>query len=331
MAARIVVIGLSNIGDAVLMAPVIERLHRLFPDAELTLLAGDRARAVFDRDPRVHRVVAMDEFSGPAGRLRLVGWLWSARADLLVDLRQTVLPLLWKPWRLARYYRPVPRRLTHMRQRHLWRLSAQLGHKLADCEHQPATCSLWISEEDRAAVDALLRRWVVDASRPLVVISPGARSHTKRWYADRFAAVADRLIDEARAEVILTGEPDEAPVIRDVLGSMRRRAHSAVGSTTIRQLGALMERAGVVITNDSAALHVAGAVGAPVLALFGPTDPAKYGPTGPRGRVIRRELFCAPCEASLCRYHHECMRFVSSDEVYAAAKAMLTCPPRNAS
>lgn len=108
-----------------------------------------------------------------------------------------------------------------------------------------------------------------------------------------------------------------------MLGAMRGRAHSAVGSTTIRQLGALMERAGLVITNDSAALHVAGAAGAPVLALFGPTDPAKYGPTGPRGRVIQRQLFCVPCEVSLCRFHHECMRFISSDDVYDAAKVML--------
>ena len=321
---RILVIGLSNIGDAVLMTPVIARLHQAFPDAEVTLLAGERARAVFADDPRVHRVVVMEAFGGLIGRLRLAGWVWSLRPDLLIDLRHTILPLLWRPWRAVRYYQPIPRRITHMRDRHLWKLDRALGSRLTVQDNGlQSLSSLWIAPEDRAAVDALLRRWSVDPAKPLVLMSPGARSHTKRWYADRFAALADRLIEDARAEVILTGEPDEAPVIREVLGAMRHRAHSAVGSTTIRQLGALMERAGLVITNDSAALHVAGAVGAPVVALFGPTDPAKYGPSGARSRVIQRRLFCVPCEEALCRYHHECMRFISADEVYNVARRLL--------
>ena len=104
---------------------------------------------------------------------------------------------------------------------------------------------------------------------------------------------------------------------------MRQRAHSAASLTTLRQLGALMERAALVITNDSASLHVAGAVGAPVLAIFGPTDARKYGPTGPKARVIRRRLFCAPCEQAQCRFSHECMRFIPADEVVAAATELL--------
>ena len=104
---------------------------------------------------------------------------------------------------------------------------------------------------------------------------------------------------------------------------MRHHAHNAVGSTTIQQLAALMQRARLVITNDSASLHLACAAGAPVLALFGPTDPRKYGPTGARDEVIQRRLFCVPCEHALCRFHHECMRFISAEEVCSTAKRML--------
>jgi ADP-heptose:LPS heptosyltransferase len=92
---------------------------------------------------------------------------------------------------------------------------------------------------------------------------------------------------------------------------------------TLPQLAALMQRAGLVLTNDSASLHLACAVGAPVLALFGPTDPRKYGPTGPRDRVLQRRLFCVPCEQALCRFNHECMRFITPDEVYEAARQLL--------
>lgn len=323
MPQRILVVGLSNIGDAVLMSPVIAHLHAAFPHAELTLLVGQRAEAVFARDPRVHHVLSMERFDGWLGRLRLVALVWRLRPDVLIDVRQTALPLVWRPWRAPRYFWPLPRAVTHRRERHLMRLQRQLGRAADQLLPPPPGPTLWISPEDRAAVETLTRRWGLDPAKRVVVISPGARSHIKRWLPERFAAVADRLIEEEQVEVVFTGEPEEAAIVQEVLDAMRRRAHSAVGSTTICQLAALMQRACLVITNDSAALHVAGAVGAPVLALFGPTDPEKYGPTGPQDRLIQRRLFCVPCEAPLCRFNHECMRFVSADDVYDAASMLL--------
>jgi len=325
---KILVIGLSNVGDGVLMSPVIARLAEGYPQARVTVLVGERARALFAGDPRVHELMMLEEFAGWSGRLRLIGLLWRMRPALLIDLRHTALPLVWKPWRCWRYVWPVPKHL-HMRERHLWRLKIQGGSKLQAPSSKPTPLppAIWISPEDQRQVTTLASRWGLAGGKPLVIICPGARSHTKRWYTDRFAAVADGLIEEAGAEVVLTGEPEESEIIHDVMAGMRRRAHSAVGCTTIRQLAALMQQARLVITNDSASLHVAGAVGAPVLALFGPTDPRKYGPTGGRDRVVQRRLFCVPCEKSLCRYTHECMRFIQAEDVLSAAKAMLRDVP----
>jgi ADP-heptose:LPS heptosyltransferase len=168
-----------------------------------------------------------------------------------------------------------------------------------------------------------MTRWGVDAAKRLVVICPGARSHIKRWDGGQFARVADRLMAEEGVEVIFSGEPAEGELINEIREQMTHRAHTAVGSTTVTQVAALMQRSALVLTNDSASLHLACAVGAPVLALFGPTDDAKYGPTGARDRVLRRRLVCTPCEQALCRFHHECMRFVDVDEVYAAAQQLL--------
>ena len=360
--ARILVIGLSNVGDAVLMSPVIQRLWSRYPGARLTLIVGERARMVYSGDPRVRTLWGMEDFSGAWGKVRLVAAMWRANPDLLVDLRQTILPLFWRPWRVARYLWPVPKSVVHMRDRHVWKLivqesglTAALWHRQqfnAQCgmpnaeshsgqapedltqpiPHSPSRIPnsardtqspMWIAPEEEAAIDRLTTRWGLDPAKPLVVMCPGARSHIKRWDVDRFAKLADRLIEERGVEVLFTGEPDETPVIHEAMQAMRRRAHSAAGSTTLQQLGALMQRARLVITNDSATLHVASAVGAPVLALFGPTDARKYGPTGPRDRVIRRRLFCSPCEQALCRYSHECMRFIPVDEVYQAASEML--------
>ena len=318
---RILVIGLSNVGDAVLMSPVIDRLARRYPQAQMSLLVGERAQAVFAHDPRIQHVMALEDFEGGWGRLRLVGLLWRLRPDLLIDLRHTALPLFWKPWRLWRYLWPTPTTV-HRRVRHLRQLAWQDPSCAAQTNGIHPT--VWIGEDDRQTVDRLLERLGLNTQRPLVVVCPGARSHIKRWGADRFAAVADRLIEEVGVELVVTGEPDEVPVAREMLSAMRQRAHSLAGRTTIRQLAALMQRARLVITNDSASLHLACAVSVPVVAIFGPTDAAKYGPTGPQDRVIRRRLFCAPCEQATCRFHLECLRFVSVDEVYNTAVEILT-------
>ena len=320
------IIGPSNIGDAILMSGVVETLHRAHPGAHLTLVVGARATAVFRDDPRVHTLVDASLFDTLLGRLKLAVALWRYQPQAVVDLRHTLYPLLLQPLSAWRYLRRPPPTMRHMRDRHRWELSAQLASGSRGngaVAHAEPMQSLWFSEKDAAHVDGLMKRWRLDGGSRIAVIAPGARSHIKRWTAEGFARVADRLIHEAAAHVIFSGEPEEEPIVEEILGMMRHRAVSAVGLVTVRQLGLLMRRAALVITNDSAALHLASAVQAPTLALFGPTDETKYGPTSPRRRVLRRRLFCAPCQQASCRFHHECMRFISADEVYSAAKELL--------
>ncbi len=320
---RALIIGLSNIGDALLTADVIDEVRRAFPEAHLALLVGERARPLFDGDPRIQTLLVADRYESVIGRCRLLAALWRYRPQVVVDLRSTLYPLLLKPLASWRYLRRPPRALRHMRDRHCWKLRAQVPGLARRLDRAPAGSPFWASEKDRAHVEQLLRRWRADGAASLAVIAPGARSHLKRWMPEGFAAVADRLIAERGLQVVFTGEPDEAPVVDAVAAHMARRAHSAVGLLTIRQLGVLMARARLVVTNDSGALHLASLVGAPTVAVFGPTDPAKYGPRAGRARVVRRKLFCAPCERPLCRYQHECMRFIPPEEVYAAAASML--------
>ena len=319
---RILVIGPSNIGDAILASEVVAAVHRRFPEAHLTLVVGERAQALFDRDPRVGQLINTDRYDSAAGRLKLALSLWRLRPQLLIDLRHTVYPLLLKPLSSWRYVRQPPKTIKHMRDRHLWKLRAQVPQAAAG-EPVVEEPSFWWSDSDTAQVDQLWRRWRLDGRSRVVVICPGARTHIKRWVSEGFAALADRLIAEARVQVIFSGEPVEGPVVHEILASMREKAYSAVGLTTIRQLGVLMRRAQLVIANDSAALHVASAVQVPTVAIFGPTDEDKYGPTSARHRTIRRRLFCTPCEQSLCRFSHECMRFIGAEEVYNAAKQLL--------
>ncbi len=320
---RVLIIGPSNIGDAILMSDVVAILAQQFPHAHHTLLVGQRAHALFTQDPRIQTLVELDACASLLGRLKLALALWRYQPHVIVDLRHTVYPCLLKPLQAWRYLQPPPARVTHMRKRHLWKLARQVpGLRQAPMAGGTGG-SLWRSSGDETSAQTLLSRWKLDGSQRLVVICPGARSHIKRWSAEGFARVADRLIREAGVQVIFSGEPEEEEIVETVRDLMEEQAFSAVGLTTIRQAGSLMRRASLVITNDSASLHLASALEVPTVAIFGPTDDAKYGPTAPRSRTIRRRLFCAPCEQALCRFSHECMRFVSADEVYEAARKLL--------
>lgn len=330
---RVLIIGPSNIGDAILAGDVIAAVRRNYPSAHLTLVVGERAHALFAGDPRIQTLVDADAFSSLTGRLKLAVALWRYQPQVVVDVRHTLYPLMLKPLTGWRYLLQPPARVVHMRDRHLWKLRMQapsIGRMLTG--QAPAAARdvarsespLWISPKDEAHVDQLCRRWGVAGQQPLVVICPGARSHIKRWMSEGFAQVAQRLIRDAHAQVVLSGEPAEEEIIEEVLGLMDQPAHSAVGLTTIRQAAALMRRAALVITNDSASLHIASAVGTPTVAIFGPTRDDRYGPTAPQRRTIRRRLFCAPCGVSLCRFSHECMRFIGANEVYEAAQDLLS-------
>jgi lipopolysaccharide heptosyltransferase II len=167
-------------------------------------------------------------------------------------------------------------------------------------------------------------RHFFDEGHPLVVMAPGARSHLKRWPAARFSEVADRLIQEKQVQVVLVGEEAERPIAQEVAASMRHPVVDLCGRTTLAELAALLKRAALVVTNDSACLHAADAMGAPTVAIFGPTDERKYGPRNVASVVVRRSLVCAPCELALCPYNHECMQWLTTDEVYTAAERILS-------
>jgi ADP-heptose:LPS heptosyltransferase len=212
-----------------------------------------------------------------------------------------------------------------MRDRHRWMAGAAVGLQPLPNDAQPL---FWIGEADRAAATALLWTSGVADTRSLVAMAAGARSHLKRWREEAFAAVADGLTGDGCAVVLVGDESDRSPAeqIRQRCGASA--PVNLCGRTSLRQLGALLQRCRLLISNDSAPVHLAGLLSVPVLAIFGPTDSRKYGPVGAGDRVARVELFCSPCERAQCRYDHECMRWLPADRVLTIAREMLSVGKR---
>ena len=151
---------------------------------------------------------------------------------------------------------------------------------------------------------------------------------TKRWPAERFASIAERLVAELGAQVLLTGGPGDTPLAEKVEAAISCRVVNLVGRTGLGELGAILERCDLFLGNDTGAMHLAVAVGTPVVAIFGPTSPANYGPYGSgAGVALWRPVECSPClrrgRANAQCPRPRCIEAITVEEVWQALKASL--------
>jgi heptosyltransferase-2 len=154
-------------------------------------------------------------------------------------------------------------------------------------------------------------------------LNPGAAfGPAKRWPLSRFAAVGDRLARTTGAQVVVLGAPPERPFAEAVAAAMTRPARVLAGQTSLAELVGVLARVRVLVTNDSGPMHVASALGTPVAAVFGPTDPGETAPVG-RARLLSEPVHCAPCGLRACPIDHRCMTRVGAERVAEAAEELL--------
>ena len=312
---KILFITLSNIGDAVLTTPCLDLLRRFFPHAHITVMVGPRAAEVFEDHPHINRLILYDKYAKFRDKLSLILHLKSKKYDLVVDLRNTLIPLLIQP----RYSTPLLRKKVegHAVKRHLERLkSIGIAGK----------CGFVLPsrEEDEKMADELLASKGWDKNSRLVVINPSAANRLKRWDLVKFKTLADQLKRIKGLLIAIAGPKSDEKEFLDIFPESDWM--NLTGRLTLMQLKSLLARAALFITNDSGPMHMAVAVQTPVLALFGPTDPQIYGPLGSQHRVVRLEdLPCSPCMKGFCRIEtHDCMKKLEVQKVLETACQMLS-------
>ena len=350
---RILVIRLDLLGDMVMSLPAVAVLKQTYPQAELTVLALPYAVSLLEMAPEVDRVLSCDVnlVRRPREVLRaanyrqffgLVGQLRAARFDLCLSLQgRFACVLAWLsgcPRRYGYRHEAYPLLLTHtlpggryqVRQHEVvynLRLAEAAG-AVVDWS-QPYAPHLAVPPAERNRMRHLLAEFEIRADNVLVAIHPGASNGSaKRWLPGYWSELANRLHDDLRASVVITGTPAEADVVQQVIQGCSFKPIVLAGQTTIPQLGAVLKRADLLLSSDSGPAHMAAALGTPQVTIFGPTDPLVYAPFSARAVVLRRELPCSPCyDASAtaeCRFGHvNCMRQLLPDEVYATCLRLL--------
>ncbi|MBM3249390.1 MAG: lipopolysaccharide heptosyltransferase II [Candidatus Omnitrophica bacterium] len=317
---KILFITLSNIGDVILTLPVLDALRADFPQAQVTVMSGPRPKELFEDNPFISRLIVYDKHAGLGEKIRLFNELKREGFDLVVDLRNSFFgAFLPAKVRTPPFLRP-PQALRHMKHRHLFKIQC-LGLRTRGLPQR----SISIRPKDQEGISQALKAGGISPKDKLVVVSPGARSSTKRWSAEKFTQLIERLGAECGVKVVLAGDKEDVPVC----SAIRRQAKNPVldlcAKTSIAELAALLSSAACVVTNDSAVLHLASYLDAPVVAVFGPTDEAKYGPWSRIGFVVKKDIACRPCMQAQCRYQTlECLEKVKVEEVLGRVRQALT-------
>ena len=172
-----------------------------------------------------------------------------------------------------------------------------------------------VLSKEQAWAKSFLSELGIDASKPIVAIHPGSPVPLKRWPAERFAKLADILI-ERKTQVLFLGGADEKQLVEEIQSQMRYNSANIAGRTNLQQLGAVLQNCHLFIGNDSGPMHIAAAVGTRVIGLFGPGSPQRFGPFGDNCTSIRKKPDCPPCMKEKCRFGEEgCIVEISVEDV----------------
>ncbi len=322
------------IGDAVLAQPAIKSVADSFPEAEVWLSAAEWVKDIFSTDGRIAGIVPLPpgndfrSFWTAARKLKAQGF------DIGILLTNSFVSALL--FSLAR----IPQRWGYARDGRGLLLTKAVGNTNRDApRHQvryyldlvsglglkagAPGLRLTVPEEIKGQARRLLEEVGVDPRQPLLILSPGAAyGPAKRWPASRFAELASLFQKRKNTAVVITGSAAESGLAAEISSALDQKPFDLTGKTGLPQLIGLISRAHLFVSNDSGPMHLANALGVPVVGIFGPTDPAVTGPFEMPAAVVKKDAPCWPCFYRKCPYDHRCMLRIEAEDVYRAAEAL---------
>ena len=333
---RILIIEVNWLGDVLFSTAAIRSLRRLFPESFISCLVVPRVREVLEDNPNINEIIINDEeglHKGLGGKFRLAGQLREKGFDLAVLFHRSFsrTALAWAsgiPRRVG--YSTWKRRvlLTEAvrmpKKDSLHRVDYYLGIvKALGCDISERSYDFFIAKQDEEFADEFFKKEGLKENDFVVCLNPGGNWYPKRWPKENFSLLADSLIRECGMKAIFSGSPGDVSLVDEIRAKMKEKPVIAAGKTTLKQSAAIFKKVNLVISADSGPLHIAAAMGANVIALFGPTDAAITGPRG-KGRVviIQKQVDCRiPCYEVNCN-DNRCMRAITVSDVLVEVKKL---------
>ena len=339
---KILIRATNWVGDAIMALPALLAVRSRFPEAEIAIVARPYVADLYRDQQICNQLIAYDPagaHAGLSGRERMAAELHTQRFDIAM-LLQNAFDAAWLAWRAG-----IPERIGYARDGRSFLLTKAVpvpkpgeipAHEKfyylellrragwADSLPNESYIRLSIPEGKRRNAESVLSGAGAHSGVLRVAFGAGASYGAARcWLPSRFAELANRLQSQRHADVILFGTAAEAGVSKAISAEMHHAPIDLTGKTAITDLPALLRQCHLFVGNDSGAMHVAAAVGLPVVAVIGPTDPNGTAPVTPKCSIVQQKPYCSPCFLPRCPTDHRCMTKITVDMVEAAANAWL--------
>jgi len=339
---KIMIRATNWVGDAIMALPALRVVRQRHPDATISVVARPYVAEIY-RDQQISdELIPYDpngEHQGWRGTEKLASELRARKFDLAL-LLQNAFDAAWLAWRAQ-----IPQRIGYARDARSLLLTQaipvpktgeipphekfyylELLRRAGWLDQLPDEPHITLRVPDAAcqrAQQALLEAGAKPHSRRIAVGAGASYGSAKCWPPDRFAKALNSLLARTDADVILFGTPTELPVSTAIAAKLQRTPINLTGKTSIADLPALLSQCHLFLGNDSGAMHVAAAVGLPVVAVFGPTDPEGTAPVTPSLTIVQQKPYCSPCFLRRCPTDHRCMTAVTPAVVESALDSAL--------
>mgnify|MGYP000324191441 CR=1 FL=1 len=340
---KILVVKLDHIGDVVTATPVFEALKNRYPEAHVSLLLGSWSKDVVKNNPNIDELILYDSSSFMRNKQRkhsltyyfnILRTIRLSEFKLIIDLRgdwfTLILAVLSKcTFRLDRGTVRFKKKISKLFNRfsenttHEVICNLEIVQPLGIKLHQVKT-KIYLTNEEMDEANTILKHYGISENDTLIVIHPGAPWKPRRWSVRKFVNIANWCVSKKNAKVVLIGGHDEIMLKDHLTQFIDKRVIVLIGQTNLRQTMSIINRATMLVCNDSGPMHLASALGTPVVALFGPENPNKFGPWGSNNIVLHKKVDCFPCKQKTCtKADNTCVNLITESEVKKAIESIL--------
>ncbi len=336
---RNIIVRMPNwIGDLVMATPILSDLRKAYPDARITAMCRSPICELLKEDPEIDELFCFSKtssFGRRAERRNIIEKLRKGNYDLGILLTHSFSSAWWFWLGKVQYrlgYECNGRRLLltdslefpqNIQNQHLVVTYKSLLQPLG-IPFSETPPRLYLSPKEMNDARILLRQQGIPDGAPIVGINPGATyGSAKCWLPERFREVTERLLRDKDIYIVYFGDVATAPLVKEICAGLPPRVINLAGLTSLRELSSLISHCDVLLTNDSGPMHIADAIGTPIVALFGSTSEVVTGPYR-SGTLIHKHVECSPCYQRTCPIDFRCMKRIESDEVYEAIIKILS-------
>ncbi len=334
---KILIVNVNWLGDVIFSTPFINTIRQAYPDSYIACLLHPRCVDILKHSPRIDEIIIYDEeraHRSILGKLALIQYLRKIHFDIAFILHRSFTKAL------ITILSGIKERVGYPTKHRSALLTKSVDLPEADVhkvefflnvarafgiDAHDTSYEFFIQDTDREAVRKFLMKNGINDKDVLVVLCPGGNWGPKRWPKENFAKLGDMLAEKLGAGIVISGAKKDITLAQEIKKLMKVASMISCGETTLKELGALLERANLVIANDTGPMHLAVAMKTNVIALFGPTSPHLTGPYGKGNyRVIWKNEECeVPCYDVTCT-DNRCMKLITVEDVFKEAEKMLT-------